>query len=65
MGIAPEQVTAIGDNINDLAMLAHARDCIAMGNAPDEVKQRATAVAPANDEEGVAWALQRFVLGQS
>ena len=65
LGIAPQQVKAIGDNINDLAMFAHARVCVAMGNAPDEVKQRATAVAPANDEEGVAWALQRFVLGQS
>jgi hydroxymethylpyrimidine pyrophosphatase-like HAD family hydrolase len=30
-----------------------------MSNAPDEVKERATMVAPSNDEEGVAWALKR------
>jgi hydroxymethylpyrimidine pyrophosphatase-like HAD family hydrolase len=34
-----------------------------MANAVDEVKQRASAVAPSNDDEGVAWALERFVLG--
>ncbi len=31
-----------------------------MGNAPDEVKRAATAVAPTDDEEGVAWALETF-----
>ena len=51
---------AIGDNPNDLPMFHHARISVAMANAPDEVKQKATVVAPGNDDEGVAWALQMF-----
>ena len=35
---------------------------VAMGNAQDEVKALADAVAPANDAGGVAWAIRRFVL---
>lgn len=35
-------------------MFARARIAIAMSNALDEVKREATAVAPSNDEEGVA-----------
>ena len=63
LNIEPGQAIAIGDNPNDLSMFACVQISIAMGNAPDEVKRRATIVAPTNDEEGVAWALQRFVLG--
>jgi hydroxymethylpyrimidine pyrophosphatase-like HAD family hydrolase len=33
-----------------------------MGNAPAEVKRRATVVAPTNDEEGVAWAVKKYLL---
>lgn len=35
-----------------------------MGNAPDEVKAAATAVAASYNEEGFAKALGRFVLGE-
>jgi len=55
-----ERAMAIGDNPNDLPMFPHARISVAMANAPGEVKQKATVVAPSNDEEGVAWALQMF-----
>ncbi len=61
--IAPQHVLAIGDNPNDLEMRACAEIFVAVANAPDLVKQRATAIAPSNDNEGVAWALQTFVLG--
>jgi Cof subfamily protein (haloacid dehalogenase superfamily) len=54
------QVMAIGDGLNDLPMFAHARIKVAMGNARPELKDRATAVAPTNDDEGVAWALKHF-----
>jgi hydroxymethylpyrimidine pyrophosphatase-like HAD family hydrolase len=33
-----------------------------MGNAPPEVKRGASVVAPSNDQEGVAWALRKYVL---
>ena len=64
LGIEKEQVLVIGDDTCDLAMFPHARVCVAMANALDEVKQQADVIAPSNDKEGVAWALERFVLGQ-
>ena len=54
------QVMAIGDNLNDLPMFSRARISVAMSNAPNQVKRGATAVAPSNDDEGVAWALKEF-----
>jgi Cof subfamily protein (haloacid dehalogenase superfamily) len=62
LGVDKAQAVAIGDNPNDLPMFAQAGVSVAMGNAPDHVKQAANAVAPSNDEEGVAWAIERFVL---
>lgn len=62
--IAPQHVMAIGDNPNDLKMRVCAKTFVAMANAPDLVKKCATAIAPSNDEEGVAWALQTFVVGE-
>jgi hydroxymethylpyrimidine pyrophosphatase-like HAD family hydrolase len=35
---------------------------IAMDNAPDEVKRAALHIAPANDVDGVAWAIEHFAL---
>jgi Cof subfamily protein (haloacid dehalogenase superfamily) len=57
LGLKQQRVMAIGDNLNDLPMFAYARVSVAMSNAPAQVKQKATIVAPSNDEEGVAWAL--------
>lgn len=62
LGLRPEQAMAIGDNLNDLPMFALAGVSVALDNAPAQVKAKATAVAPSNDEEGVAWALQAFGL---
>lgn len=62
LAISPDEVMAVGDNISDLAMFAVARISVAMGNGPAQVKRRATVVAPSNDEEGVAWAIEHFLL---
>ena len=56
------QTLAIGDNPNDMPMFAAAGVGVAMGNAPPAVKAAATVVGPSNDDEGVAWAVRRFVL---
>ncbi len=61
LGIGTEEVMAIGDNPNDLPMFACARIRVAMGNATADVKRAATVIAPAHNEEGVAWAVERFV----
>ncbi len=53
---------AIGDQANDLPMLARAGLSIAMGNAPDAVKAKAHATTRANDEDGVAHAIDTLIL---
>lgn len=63
LDIPLDQVLAIGDNPNDVPMFAAAGLSAAMGDAPLAVKAAATAVGPSNDDEGVAWAVKRFVLG--
>lgn len=56
------QVMAIGDAMNDLPMLQSAAVSVAMGNAPNRVKQIATWIAPSNECNGVVAALQHFGL---
>ncbi len=56
------QVLAIGDSYNDIEMLEFAGLGVAMANAPPEVRSRAGHVTASNDGDGVALALERFVL---
>lgn len=55
------QTLAIGDNFNDLPMIASAGIGVAMENAPDLVKAKADFVTASNTDHGVADALRRFV----
>ncbi|MCC6170236.1 MAG: HAD family phosphatase [Caldilineaceae bacterium] len=61
LGISGAQVMTMGDNFNDLPMFACGRISVAMGNAPRAVQQQATHVAPGNDAEGVAWAIETLL----
>jgi len=63
LGLQPENVMAIGDNFNDVEMISYAGVGVAMGNAPDAVKAGANWVAPDVEEDGVAAAIEEFVLG--
>ncbi|MEO8560406.1 MAG: Cof-type HAD-IIB family hydrolase [Rhodospirillales bacterium] len=63
LAIAPDQIVAIGDGRNDVAMFERSGFAIAMGNASDEVKARANVVTDRNDNDGFAKAVQEFVLG--
>ena len=62
LGVERDQVIAIGDEENDVPMLQWAGLGLAMGNAPDSVKRMAHAVIPSVDEDGVAWAIDRYIL---
>ena len=62
-GIAPEEVMAIGDNYNDVEMLAFAGVPFIMGNASEELKSRGWQVSLSNDEHGVAAALTQVLGG--
>ena len=60
-GIRREQVMAIGDNFNDLEMLAFAGVPFIMGNAGEELKSRGWPVTRSNDENGVAAAVEQVL----
>lgn len=62
LNIPIEQVMAIGDNSNDLEMLATAGWGVAMGQASEPVKTIANAVTASNQDDGVAVAIERYAL---
>jgi Cof subfamily protein (haloacid dehalogenase superfamily) len=63
IGVEMSEVLAIGDGENDVEMVKSAGVGIAMGNGADKIKDVAKYIAPTNDEDGVSWAIDRFVLG--
>jgi hypothetical protein len=62
IGVPLSETAAIGDMPNDLPMLARAALPIAMGQAPDAVKAAAREVSTSNEEDGVAHAIDQFLL---
>lgn len=60
--IKREEIIAIGDNFNDMDMIEYAGLGVAMGNAPDYLKEAADFVTHSNDEDGVRHVLERFIL---
>jgi Cof subfamily protein (haloacid dehalogenase superfamily) len=61
-GFRREEVMAMGDNLNDLQMLEFAGTPVLMGNALAELKARGWPVTATNDDDGVARAIETFVL---
>ncbi len=60
--VLPEEVLAIGDAENDLEMIQMAGVGVAVGNAAQPVKDAADYIAPSFDDDGVADAVERFIL---
>ena len=61
-GIKPEEIIAIGDSENDLAMLKVVGLPVAMGNAVDSVKAVAKYITDTNINDGVAKMIEKFIL---
>jgi HAD superfamily hydrolase (TIGR01484 family) len=59
-GIEPEHIVAVGDDVNDIPMLANAALGVAMGNARPEVRAVAGRVIRSNAEEGLAEFLEEL-----
>lgn len=62
LGVNPDATMAIGDTENDLAIIDAAGIGVAMGNATDAVKARADYVTTTNTKDGVAAAIEHFIL---
>jgi hypothetical protein len=62
MGLRPENVMAIGDDLTDVEMLRYAGIGVAMGNAPAAVKASADWVTTSVEKDGVASAVGRWIL---
>jgi Cof subfamily protein (haloacid dehalogenase superfamily) len=62
-GISAADTIAIGDNWNDREMLHAAGIGLVMGNAYPELRGMGLPVLPTSDEDGVAVAIEEYVLG--
>lgn len=63
LGVAREEVMAVGDNLNDLEMLHYAGTSVLMGNAEASLRDIADFhITATNDEDGVAVAIEEFIL---
>ena len=62
LGIPRDQAMAVGDELNDLELLAWAGMGICMGDGHTEVRAQADFVTGIQAENGVAQAIERFVL---
>jgi hydroxymethylpyrimidine pyrophosphatase-like HAD family hydrolase len=62
-GVAAAETLAIGDNWNDHEMLEHSGLGLVMGNADPALREMGLPVLPSNDEDGVAVAIERHILG--
>jgi hydroxymethylpyrimidine pyrophosphatase-like HAD family hydrolase len=62
LAIDAGQVLAIGDSFNDLPVFEVAGAKVAMGNAPESLRQIADWVAPTVEDDGVAAAIEKFIL---
>ncbi len=62
-----DDVMAIGDNWNDVPMLRAAGRSVVMANAPEYLKEMALGegweMAPSNEEDGVAVAIEAALAG--
>lgn len=61
LGITPEETMAFGDNLNDMEMLSLAEYSYAIGNARDEIKEKANYLADTNVNDGVLKELRKLL----
>jgi Cof subfamily protein (haloacid dehalogenase superfamily) len=62
--IPEEQIATIGDMPNDVLMFARSGLSIAMGQSGRGVQRAARRVTRSNEEDGFAYAVERYVLGE-
>lgn len=63
LGYSREELIACGDGFNDVHMVEWAGLGVAMENACEQVKAVAKFITKSNDEDGVAYVIEKFMLG--
>ena len=61
LGMTKDEMIAIGDGFNDLSMIKYAGMGVAMGNAQQVVKDNADFITLTNEEDGAAYAIEKFM----
>ena len=59
-----DSTVAFGDGENDISMLQSAGYSIVMGNASDKVKEYADSITKSNNEDGVAYVIEKIINNQ-
>ena len=62
LGIGADEIACIGDEENDISMFEVVGHPLAMGNAIDKIKALAERVLPTNNDNGVAYAIYKYIL---
>jgi len=62
LGLTMDHVMSVGDSLNDMKMIQEAGLGVAMGNAQEAIKKASDLITDTNDEDGVARAIERYVL---
>lgn len=62
LNIKQEEVICIGDAGNDIHMIKYAGLGVAMGNASPEVKRASDFITKTNEEDGVAFIIDKFII---
>ena len=61
LGLTREELICCGDGFNDLSMIKYAGLGVAMANAQDKVKEAADFITKSNDEDGIAYVIEKFI----
>ena len=61
-GIKPEEVMAIGDNVNDKEMVENVGLGVVMGNSSPQMKEIADVVVADNNSDGIVEAIEKYIL---
>lgn len=65
LALNPDECLVIGDGLNDLSMFTTPGFVkVAMGNAITQLQKLADFVTKTNDEDGVAWAVEKYILAK-
>ena len=59
--VLPDEIVAIGDNINDIKMIKNAGLGIAMGQSSPKVQEMANTITKTNIEDGVSYAIEHIL----